>query len=375
MSMIKRMYVDNFRCLTNFEFKVGEDKNALFLGENGAGKSSLLKILSILKKIARGNNGLADKDKLTKQDYGFAGTKKPIVFEIDIEISQRLFTYGIWIDYPETFFKPRIKKEQLFVDGKACFTRNLADISVGKAVFSLDWHIAALPIIQAHPSDPVNIFRDWLKNMLLMAPVPAQIKGETDDNDDVALDFCASNFVSWLSSILGQYPHLYGNIAQYIKEFLPDFGHFIFFDVGKDSRELKLIFEKNGGDFSIPFEKLSDGEKLLFLSGAVFAIAQSRKNVFCFWDEPNNYISVSLLDGFIRKMLNCFKQNDGQLWVVSHNIEIISGFNDDNSWIFHRNGHTDATLPLQTIAEFRKTKNFTGSLATALLTGDIYDAE
>ncbi len=23
--MIKRMYVDNFRCLTNFEFKVGED--------------------------------------------------------------------------------------------------------------------------------------------------------------------------------------------------------------------------------------------------------------------------------------------------------------------------------------------------------------
>lgn len=372
--MIKRIYVDNFRCLTNFEFKAGEDKNALFLGENGAGKSSLLKILSILKRIAHGNSGLADNDKLTKQDYGFAGTKKPIVFEIDIEISQRLFTYGIWIEYPDTFFKPRIKKEQLFVDGKACFTRELAEISVGRAEFSLDWHIAALPIIQAKSSDPVSIFRDWLKNMLLMAPVPAQIKNETDERDELALNLQASNFVSWLSGILGQYPHLYGNIAQYIKDFLPDFGHFIFLDVGKDSRELELVFEKNDTEVHIPFEKLSDGEKLLFLSGAVFAIAQSRKNVFCFWDEPNNYISVSLLDGFIRKMLNCFKQNGGQLWVVSHNIEIITGFNDDNSWIFRRNSHTNATLPLQTIAEFRKTRNYTGSLTTALLTGDIYDA-
>ena len=138
---------------------------------------------------------------------------------------------------------------------------------------------------------------------------------------------------------------------------------------------MKLVFERGDIEFKVPFEKLSDGEKLLFLSGAVFAIAQSRKNVFCFWDEPNNYISVSLLDIFIRKMLNCFKQNGGQLWVVSHNIEIITGFNDDNSWIFRRNGHTYTTLPLQTIAELRKAKKFTGDLTTGLLTGDIYNAE
>ena len=371
--MITRIYVDNFRCLTNFEFKVKEDKNALFIGGNGAGKSSLLKILYILKRIAYGDNTLADK--FTKEEYGFSGTKKPIVFEIDVETGRHLFSYGIKVEFPDTFYKPRIKQEYLSVDDKTCFSRELADISVGKAVFSLDWHIAALPIIQAHQADPVSVFREWLKNMLLMAPVPANIQGVTNENDDGVLDLCASNFVSWLSNILGQYPHLYGSIDRYIKDFLPDFGHFIFLDVGRDAKELQLVFEKNNLELSIPFEKLSDGEKLLFLSAAVFAIAQSRKSVFCFWDEPNNYISASLLDFFIRKLLGCFEQNEGQLWVVSHNIEIIAGFNDENSWVFRRNGHWGPTVPLITIAELRKSKKFTGDLATGLLMGDIYDAE
>ena len=194
------------------------------------------------------------------------------------------------------------------------------------------------------------------------------------ENDDAVLDTQASNFVSWLSSILGQYPHLYSSIDQYIRDFLFDFNRFMFLDIGRDSKELKLVFEKDGQEFSIPFEMLSDGEKLLFLSSAVFAIAQSKKKVFCFWDEPNNYISASLLDFFIRKMINCFSKNEGQLWVVSHNTEIIAGFNDENSWVFRRNGHLDSTLPLVSIAELRKSKKIS-DLTTSVLSGDIYDVE
>lgn len=370
--MISRLYVDNFRCLTNFEFKIDKEGNALFLGGNGSGKSSLLKILSILKRIAYGDNALADK--FFKQDYGFSGTKKPITFELDVEIAHHIFSYNIKVEYPDTFYKPRIKQERLLVDKEVCFTRELADISFGKAQFSLDWHIAALPIIQARQEEPVSVFRDWLKNMLLMAPVPSQIIGEAKENDDAVLDTQASNFVSWLSSILGQYPHLYSSIDQYIRDFLFDFNRFMFLDIGRDSKELKLVFEKDGQEFSIPFEMLSDGEKLLFLSSAVFAIAQSKKKVFCFWDEPNNYISASLLDFFIRKMINCFSKNEGQLWVVSHNTEIIAGFNDENSWVFRRNGHLDSTLPLVSIAELRKSKKIS-DLTTSVLSGDIYDVE
>ena len=38
--MLKRIYIDNFRCFVNFEYK--PERKQLLLGANGSGKSSLL---------------------------------------------------------------------------------------------------------------------------------------------------------------------------------------------------------------------------------------------------------------------------------------------------------------------------------------------
>jgi predicted ATPase len=38
--MLKRIYVDNFRCLVNFELKL--DRVNLLLGRNGTGKTTVL---------------------------------------------------------------------------------------------------------------------------------------------------------------------------------------------------------------------------------------------------------------------------------------------------------------------------------------------
>ena len=370
--MIKRVYIDNFHCFTNFEIKLENNPSALFMGKNGVGKSSLFSALLILQKIANGDNNLAQSIK--KQDFGLLGINHPVTFEFDIEKNKKNFSYKLIIEYPDKFYQPRIKEENLTVDGKACFTRNQASISVGKAKFSLDWHIAALPIIQAAPNDNVTIFRDWLKNMLLIAPNPRLMTGITNQEAGISLKVSGSNFVSWLSHILGQYPHLYSYIDKYTKDFFSDFSCFIFQDVGKDSRELELQFEKNNKTFTIAFDCLSDGEKLIFMSGAIFAFAQKESNSFCFWDEPNNYISASIMDNFIRKLLSGFEKKSSQFWVISHNIEVIAGFNDDNSWVFRRNDHTSATLPPKNIAELRKSKAFDGDLTMGILTGDIYDA-
>ena len=80
------------------------------------------------------------------------------------------------------------------------------------------------------------------------------------------------------------------------------------------------------------------------------------------------------MDNFIRKLLSGFEKKSSQFWVISHNIEVIAGFNDDNSWVFRRNDHTSATLPPKNIAELRKSKAFDGDLTMGILTGDIYDA-
>lgn len=370
--MIKRVFIDNFHCFVNFEIKLADNHNALFMGKNGVGKSSIFSAFLILQKIANGEKNLAQSIK--KRDFGLLGINHPMTFEFDVEKNEKIFSYKIVIDYPDNFYQPRIKEENLLVDGKPCFTRNQASISVGKAKFSLDWHIAALPIIQANSNESVAIFRDWLKSMLLVAPSPKLIEGVANQESGIFLKDSGVNFVSWLSHILGQYPHLYNYIDKYTKDFFPDFSCFIFQDVGKDSRELELQFEKNNKNFTISFDCLSDGEKLIFMSSAFYAFAQNGSNSFCFWDEPNNYISASVMDQFIRKLLSGFEKKSGQLWIISHNIEIIAGFNDENSWVLRRNDHTSSTMPPQSIAELRKSKAFEGDLTMGILTGDLYDA-
>ena len=51
--MIKRLYVDNFKCLQKFELKLENLNSAFYLVKNGSGKSTILKLLSFPKDWSR----------------------------------------------------------------------------------------------------------------------------------------------------------------------------------------------------------------------------------------------------------------------------------------------------------------------------------
>ncbi|NEP45503.1 MAG: AAA family ATPase, partial [Okeania sp. SIO2H7] len=56
--MLKRIYIDNFRCLVNFELAVGSIN--LFLGDNGAGKSRVFDVLRKIQAFIRGDGKVDD---------------------------------------------------------------------------------------------------------------------------------------------------------------------------------------------------------------------------------------------------------------------------------------------------------------------------
>ena len=68
--MITRLYVDNFRCLVNFECKL--DAEQLILGPNGAGKSTLFDVLMTLRDFCAlgqpGDDRFADLTRTRWQD-------------------------------------------------------------------------------------------------------------------------------------------------------------------------------------------------------------------------------------------------------------------------------------------------------------------
>ena len=51
--MLKRLYIDNYKCLTNFDIRFEE--LTLLLGPNGCGKSAVFEVVGKLRDFIRGD--------------------------------------------------------------------------------------------------------------------------------------------------------------------------------------------------------------------------------------------------------------------------------------------------------------------------------
>lgn len=57
-AMLTRLYIDNYKCFSNFELKLGSLQ--LLLGDNGTGKSSVLDAVVGLQKLLRDRDSIAE---------------------------------------------------------------------------------------------------------------------------------------------------------------------------------------------------------------------------------------------------------------------------------------------------------------------------
>ena len=102
-SVIRRFYVHNYRCLENFELPISGKSSSLLIGENGAGKTTVSFALEILQKIARQKNRVGDLVK--PKDFTRGSTDVPMRFEIEVELSSKIYQYAIAFEFPEGFKK------------------------------------------------------------------------------------------------------------------------------------------------------------------------------------------------------------------------------------------------------------------------------
>lgn len=56
--MLQRLYVDNYKCLVNFELRLQE--STLLLGRNGVGKTAALDIVYALRRLLSGDAKITD---------------------------------------------------------------------------------------------------------------------------------------------------------------------------------------------------------------------------------------------------------------------------------------------------------------------------
>ena len=366
--MIRRFYVHNYKCLENFELPLGNHHSILLIGKNGSGKSTVGRALQVLQRLARGINRVGEL--VSPKDFCRGNSNVPIRFEIEVEIAGATFAYSLALELPPGFNELRIAEEKFVHQGAIIYERSTAQVALSRAAsspesrFRVDWHLVALPLIlEQSTQDPLHILKNWLARMMILAPVPSDISG---DSSGVSLfpDESVSNFGEWFAGLLTHSPSSYSTFENYVRQAMPDFKDIQNPIVAQDARSLTVQFEQSGTILAIPFSDLSDGEKCFFVAALVMASATNLpfqySPVFCFWDEPDNFFSLSEVGTFIVMLRRRFNLG-GQLVVTSHNGLAIERFSAENTFLLTRRSHLEPTMILA-IANLQ----FAGELQDAL---------
>jgi len=206
--MLQRLYVHNFRCLENFELNLKDLPSSLLVGRNGSGKSTIAFVLEVLQSIGRGINRVSQL--IEAKDFNSGRSGIPIRFEIEVLLKEQLYKYVLALELlPENFKEIRVLEEQLLVTGNPIYSREASQVKLygnniqsrtpqGHRIaipfsnqfpltsqlmasqFQVDWHLVALPLIQVQSeTDPLYIFKNWLSRMIILAPIPSLMTGES----------------------------------------------------------------------------------------------------------------------------------------------------------------------------------------------------
>jgi predicted ATPase len=369
--VIRRLYVHNFRCLENFELPISGQSSILLIGINGSGKTTVGLALQILQKIARGTNRVGDL--VRPEDLARGRNDVPMRFEIEVELGAKIYRYVIAFELPKGSKELRILEEKLEVNGKALYSREGAEVLldlrysgntmqslISPSSFPIDSHLAALPIIQQRFKDDPLFFKQWLARMLILRPIPSLIGGDSKD-ETLEPNLEVTDFGAWFAGLLASAPSAYAEIDKYLRQVMPDLVDIKNPLVGKDSRSLVVQFSSDQGSINLAFEDLSDGEKCFMICALVLAANHANAHVFCFWDEPDNYLALSEVGHFVLALRKAF-QSGGQFIATSHNPEAIRRFSDENTLVLHRRNHLEPTL-VRPLKEFQVNGDLVGAIA------------
>jgi energy-coupling factor transporter ATP-binding protein EcfA2 len=365
--MLQRLYVHNFRCLENFEMAPKGLSSILLIGRNGTGKSTIASALELLQSIGRGINRVGQL--IQTKDFAPGRSGSPIRFEIEVLLNEKLYKYVLALELQDNVKELRVLEEKLIVAGEPIYARAGSQVIVmsqqSESQFSVDWHLIALSVIQEKSeTDPLRVFRTWLSHMVILAPLPSLMTGDSN-GETLEPRRDGSNFGEWFSGLLSRYPAAYRDIDKYLQAVMPDISDIHNELIGKDVKSMIVRFEKNQKSLNIDFKDLSDGEKCFFLCAVVLAANRYYGPLFCFWDEPDNYLSISEVGHFVMALRRSFKAS-GQLLTTSHNGEAIRKFSSENTFVLDRKNHLEPTL-IRPLSEISAGEN----LIDSLILGDI----
>lgn len=327
--MLKRIYVNNYRCMVNFE--INFDKINILIGPNGSGKSSLFDLLYNIQRFIVDNVSIADL--FHKKDLTVWVNKLSQSFELDVHGENGLYTYKLMILHNTTNKRQRIELEELFLNGKPLFEYKedkvclYHDDHTISYSYPFNWNLSAFAIIETmRDNKKLEWFQNWIKCLFIINLQPKVMYSETAE-DHNWLNPNGSNFASWYRYLSQEHQDKMFILTEKLRNIIPGFYAFRLEQKNK-LQNLKVGFKDNNiksKPVYFNLNQLSDGQRVMIILNTLILGSQDFGWVL-FLDNPENYMSLAEIQPMLMKLRNACDKNLIQSVFISHHPELIDYF-------------------------------------------------
>lgn len=338
--MLKRLYVDNYKCLVNFE--LGLVRVGCLVGPNGSGKSAIFNVLQGLQGFLSGSMAGDAFPSWTCTRWSQRDRQR---FELDvIGLQGTAFHYDLVVRHDQSSRRSLVEHESVSTEGRLLYEQTGDGISLygdgpstaPKTNFPGDPRRSFLPLLQPRADNQLLMeFKEWLARLWLFALRPADVSPEAAGEAEI-LSTDGSNFVAWYRTILQESPETVNQIWRDLSPVVPGLQSIKLQKIGLESRLLLLDCVVAGRPFSLATGELSDGQRVLLLLYAILHVLAPKASLIVF-DEPDNFVAEEEIQPWLSRMRDAILDaNRGSLLAISHHHRVIDYLAADGAWEVRR---------------------------------------
>ena len=337
--MFRRLYIDNYKCLVNFQLPLEE--LTLLLGPNGVGKTSVFDVVFALRQLLSGVAKVTDVGVFPTQTLTRWQSRDLQVFEVDAELEDDALQYRLEVEHERPRRRARIKLERLTghgnplfhcEDGKVQLHRD--DHSEGPK-FSVDRSESALARVPSGEDNTrLTRFLEFMRKVMVCGLYPASFETESATEDSV-LQRDARNFAAWYRHLLLERSDLVPAFTKALEDIIDGFTGIRLERVGLDTRALMVMFEERGGRYELRFDEISDGQRALVALYSLVRLAAGQGYTL-FLDEPDNYVALPEIQPWLIELADRCGESVPQTVLCSHHPELVDYLGGDRGLLLQR---------------------------------------
>jgi predicted ATPase len=350
--MLKRIYVNNFRCLVNFELRV--DSLNLFLGSNGSGKTTVFEVLRKLQTFILGEQAFQQDyrvlDLFANKDLTRWQKSDIQKFELDIQGNGGLYKYTLEIQHQGEFEPPRMRLESLNFDEQPLFDFWVDAADKGKSVGQAKLYNddpnregAYLPFFDGSRSGigfiyerPDNQKLTWFKKRIanfFIVQINPFVMGSESRNEASLPNWDMSNYAAWYSYLSQESQGKIFKLTLELQKIIPGFDSFQNSKSG-DVRILSAFFTRPS-KAAYRLNELSHGQRILIALYTLIYCSPDENFTLCI-DEPENFLALPEIQPWWGRVMDYCLENEAQAMLISHHPLLINYLASNSGYWFER---------------------------------------